>query len=214
MTGFFIFIVVIVAVAFFIRGRVSYWIEWIGEILVIKKLLQLNETHYKILNNLLLLSSGRLDFTQIDHVVVSNYGIFCVEIKSYRGWIFGNAKEEYWTQIIFWYMKRFYNPLRQNYVYTKALEALIKPKYPQAQIYSLVVFLGANKLEISGTDSVIFAGDLIKKIESYTNAILSDIEKNEIYEILDGVNIQSKEMRKLHDHDVMQLKDESRYPRR
>ena len=62
-------------------------------------MLELDPAHYKVLDNLLLPSNGNLNATQLDHVVVSNYGIFCIETKSYKGWIFGNANDKYWTQV-------------------------------------------------------------------------------------------------------------------
>lgn len=31
--------------------------------------------------------------TQIDHVLVSRFGVFVIETKDYKGWIFANAKQ-------------------------------------------------------------------------------------------------------------------------
>ena len=43
---------------------------------------------YRIMNDVYLpLPDGTT--TQIDHIVVSQYGIFVVETKTYSGWIFG-----------------------------------------------------------------------------------------------------------------------------
>lgn len=53
--------------------------------------------------------------TQIDHLVVSRYGIFVIETKNHGGHIIGNAMDENWVQA--WdngKMSTFYNPLRQN----------------------------------------------------------------------------------------------------
>lgn len=36
--------------------------------------------------------------TQIDHIVVSPYGIFVIETKAYGGWIFGDRRQKQWTQ--------------------------------------------------------------------------------------------------------------------
>ena len=38
--------------------------------------------------------------TQIDHIVVSKYGIFTIETKNYRGEIYGDDERQEWTQII------------------------------------------------------------------------------------------------------------------
>lgn len=34
---------------------------------------------------------------QIDHIVVSKYGIFVIETKNIKGWIFGTDTSEYWA---------------------------------------------------------------------------------------------------------------------
>src|SRR5262245_33104530 len=88
-----------------------------GETFVSRRLSNLDSAHYKILNDLMLPSLGNTDMTQIDHVLVSTYGIFVIETKSYSGWIFGNAYQQHWTQVIYRFRKKFYNPLRQNYVH-------------------------------------------------------------------------------------------------
>ena len=43
---------------------------------------------YKIFNDILLATESGT--TQIDHIVVSRFGIFVIETKNYRGWITGN----------------------------------------------------------------------------------------------------------------------------
>ena len=98
-------------------------------------------------------SLGGTSATQIDHVVVCHFGIFCVETKNSVGWIFGSAHQQYWTQVNFKRKDRFYNPLRQNYAHIKALEALIIPLWPNAPIRGFVAFPSADKLKISGAVS-------------------------------------------------------------
>jgi len=202
-----VFPIVVVVAVIFIKKRLPYWIGKRGEKFVTKNILQLDGAYYRVFEDLLLPSNGSLNTTQIDHVVVSNYGIFCIETKSYKGWIFGNAKDEYWTQIIYRYRKRFYNPLRQNYAHAKAIEELLKYKYPEAPIYSLVAFPDADKLKISGTDSVGFVRDVVEKINSYTKIVLSDIEKDEICKILMMADIKDKESRNFHDQGVKNIKN-------
>ena len=190
-----------------IKIKLPYLKGLIGEKFVSRKLSKLDLDHYKILDDLLLPSNGNLNTTQIDHIVVSNYGIFCIETKSYKGWIFGNANDKYWTQVIYRHKERFYNPLRQNYAHVKAIEELISFKYSKAQILSFVVFPNAGKLKISGTDSVGYARDIIRKIEDYKVQLFTNAERDEIYNILVNANIQDKELRKLHDKGVRELKD-------
>jgi len=179
----------------------------IGEKTISRKLYSPDSVQYKSLNNLVLPSKGNTNVTQIDHVVISNYGIFVVETKAYKGWIFGNANQEYWTQVIFKYKKRFYSPLRQNFAHIKAIEGLLGPSRLKTPIISLVAFPYADKLKISGTDSVGYACDVVKKIESYKSIIYSDTERDEIFNLLSGANIVDKEVNEQHYREIRELKD-------
>lgn len=198
--------IVLLGVAIFIKWKMPVWIGRFGERFVSRKLHKLDPAHYRILNDLMLPSKGNSSATQIDHVVVSNYGIFCIETKAYKGWIFGNANQEHWTQVIYRYREKFYNPLRQNYAHARAIEDLIGPQRLKSPIVSLVAFPNADKLKISGTDSVGHARDVVRKIENYTGAIYSDNERDEIFDLLMRANIIDKEARKLHNREVRELK--------
>ena len=63
--------------------------------------------------------------TQIDHVLISRYGVFVIETKNMKGWIFGDERERVWTQILFRRRHTFFNPLRQNYKHLKAVESAL-----------------------------------------------------------------------------------------
>jgi len=69
-----------------------------GEKSVAFQLSRLDPSKYKVINNIILQSGEKT--TQIDHVVVSNYGIFVIETKNYNGWILGDEYADYWTQVI------------------------------------------------------------------------------------------------------------------
>ncbi len=89
------FVIVIFISIFLLK---IYWPKLIGksgENFVKRKLKELNPQYYKVLNDLLLPSSGNTVTTQIDHVVVSNYGIFVIETKNYEGSIYGSEGQEY-----------------------------------------------------------------------------------------------------------------------
>ena len=97
-----------------------------GENRVHNILMQLPDDYYIFKDVILKTKKGT---TQIDHIVVSKYGVFAIETKNYRGEIYGDDKREYWTQIIvtdvtyakkWWktytYVKksRLYNPVKQS----------------------------------------------------------------------------------------------------
>ena len=53
--------------------------------------------YYRLNNITLPLANG--GSTQIDHIIVSVHGIFVIETKNYKGWIYGNEKQRQWTQV-------------------------------------------------------------------------------------------------------------------
>src|SRR5262249_40940194 len=127
-----------------------------------------------------------------------NFGIFCIETKSYKGWIFGNAQQEYWTQVIYRYRYKFYNPLRQNYAHIKAVEALLGDAFARVPVRGFVAFPMAGRLEISGTDTVDYPANVVWKIAAYTRSVMTDDERNTIVGILLNANIEDKQARKDH----------------
>ena len=88
---------------------------WFGETLLHHYLRQqLDQKLYVVLHDIMLPTDDETT-TQIDHIVVSQWGVFVIETKTYSGWIFGNEKDAQWTVQHFKCKNRFQNPLRQNY---------------------------------------------------------------------------------------------------
>lgn len=177
-----------------------------GENFVSRQLKKLG-SDYVVLNNLLLLSTGNTKNTQIDHVVVSNYGVFCIETKNYEGWIFGNARQEYWTKVMYKKKYRFYNPLRQNYAHCKAIEALLEKSYPTIKAKGFVAFPSADKLKISGTDAVGPSREIIAKIKTFSKRELTEEQRDDIVQILTDANIKDKGAVKQHIRDVRAIQN-------
>ena len=92
-----IFIVLILVILFKINS--SKIKGSVGEFKVNTRLNFLGN-EYISLNDILIKSSNG-NTSQIDELVLSEYGIFIIETKNYKGWIFGNEKSENWTQVIF-----------------------------------------------------------------------------------------------------------------
>lgn len=203
----FIWEVVILCILYWVKTQIPYWQGRSGENFVSKKLHELDSERYKIIDDVLLPSNGNTKTTQIDHVVVSNFGIFCIETKMYSGWIFGSAHQQYWTQVIYHSKTRFYNPLRQNYAHMKAVEDLVLPLCPSIPILSFVAFPIAGKLKISGTDRVGHAVDVVNKIEAIDKQVLSDADRDNIYDIISRANIMDKNTRKKHNIEIKELKN-------
>ena len=109
----------------------------IGEALVANRSERLNGLHVLINNVTLLTENGT---TQIDHILLTEAGIFVIETKHYSGWILGNPRDDKWTQVIYHKKSRFQNPLNQNYLHLKTVQALFK--LPKSAFIGIVVFTG------------------------------------------------------------------------
>jgi hypothetical protein len=71
----------------------------IGESKVARQLNKLQNDEYKVLNDILVETDRGT--SQIDHIVLSIFGIFVIESKNYKGWIHGSENSEYWIQTIY-----------------------------------------------------------------------------------------------------------------
>ncbi len=113
-----------------------------------------------------------LDLSEIDHVIVSRYGVFVLETKTYKGWIYGSEREPQWTQVNFKRKDRFQNPLRQNYKHTKTLSE--RTGIPEDRIKSLVVFVGDCTFKTTMPPNVVYVRDFVRYIEGFRTPIIED----------------------------------------
>jgi hypothetical protein len=112
--------------------------------------------------------------TQIDHIIVSPYGVFVVETKNMKGWIFGSEKQKSWTQKIYKHTQKFQNPLHQNYKHVKTLEALLGLR-PE-QLHSVIVFVGESTFKTEMPNNVTHGIGYIRYIKSKCDVVLSGAE--------------------------------------
>ena len=194
--------IIIVAVVILIISLKLYKSKikgYIGERLVGKKLKKLNKREYKVINNLLLKTTK--GSTQIDHIVISKYGIFVIETKNYKGIIKGNEYDDNWSQTLINKSETLRNPIKQNNGHIKALKDLI-PELRCKNIKSIILFTKRAKLKVNCETSVTYfnkVNKIIKKCrsEEFTK---EDIEK--IYNKLNELNVNSFKERKTHVKNV------------
>ena len=133
--------------------------------------LSLNNKQYHLIKNITLPTSDG-GSTQIDHVVVSPFGLFVVETKNMKGWIFGSAKQKWWTQKFRRKSYQFQNPLHQNHKHVKVLQELLKLE--DDQIFSVVVFVGDCKLKSKTPQNVTRDLGYVRYIKSKKQKVLND----------------------------------------
>ena len=112
--------------------------------------------------------------TQIDHIIVSVFGIFVIETKNYKGWIFADAKSPKWMQVNFKQKHRFQNPLRQNYAHLCALSELLT--IPKEKLHGVVCFMGDAKFKTEIPEGVFLEGSYVSHIQSFRDEIFAPDE--------------------------------------
>ena len=152
--------VLLIVLANFIKLKMPEWKGKYSEKLVNDKLLELPE-EYIVFHNLLFESNGRS--TQIDHLVISPYGVFVIETKGYKGWILGGEHFEYWTQVIYKSKQQFYNPIRQNEGHVRFLQYLLKTSF-EIPFIPIVVFNNDAELKMHIENHIVVNRCNLKRI--------------------------------------------------
>ena len=157
-----------------------------GEKIVNKKLLsQLDSLNYSLLTDVMLENGSDIGTTQIDHIIVSQYGVFVIETKNMKGWIFGSENQKFWTQNIYKQKHTFQNPLHQNHKHTKTLEKLLG--IDGSKMFSVVVFVGDSTFKTDMPDNVVHPRGLFRLIDSHQEILFTPREMWRIVEdIEDG----------------------------
>ena len=141
---------------------------------------------YKRFHNIIV--STRNGTTQIDHVLLSRFGMFVIETKNYNGWIFGGKDQKSWTQVLYGKKHSFQNPLHQNYRHTKALAENLDVEL--SKIHSVVFFIGEAELKTELPPNVMASG-LSDYIKQFDLVVFHDVELLRLEEELTRLRSQS-----------------------
>lgn len=136
----------------------------------------LDKEKYQLIKNVTLPTED--GSTQIDHIIVSEFGVFVVETKNMKGWIFGGPNQKTWTQKIYKHSNKFQNPLRQNYKHVKTLESLLGLN--EQQVHSVIVFVGDSTFKTEMPENVTYGGGYARYIKSKKTPVLSESQVIEI----------------------------------
>ena len=148
--------------------------------------------------------------TQIDHIIVSVYGIFVIETKNYKGWIYGSENQRQWTQAFPNGSKfKFQNPLRQNYLHIKTLADLLGLEL--SYFHSMIAFIG--ECELKTRDELpehVLTGGMVSYVKKKQDEILTEDEVKSIVEQINS-NKFSKSWKTNREHKAY-LKDKHSQP--
>lgn len=170
-----------------------------GEHYVKQELKKLPKNKYLILNDIMIKDNNSTH--QIDHIVVSEYGIFVIETKQWNGYITGNEYDKKWRQNNKYYIN---NPIHQNYGHVKALENLLH--LDNNKFIPIICIPSTAKIKIKSKSHVLRLYELNETILSYKVPILDNY--NELYKIINDLNIVEKEKRNEHIKKVKKIKKE------
>lgn len=169
-----------VALGLFVGFLLGYWqrqvvhthnFQNLGEELVARTLQRhFKGDDYHLLNHVTLKHRGGT--TQVDHILVSRFGVFVIETKDYTGWIFANADQATWTQATYNDKYKFQNPIHQNFRHVQAVRALLD-FVPADAIHSVVVFVGDAEFKTDIPACVFTLPKLIEHLRGYKEVALT-----------------------------------------
>lgn len=163
---------------------------WIGEWVVnLQCRLFLPKSEYTMVPNVTI-PDGLGGTTQIDHVVVSRYGVFVVETKNYKGWIFGGEHDPQWTQKIHGgHSQQFQNPLRQNFKHTETLAGVLG--LSRDKLVSCVAFMGDATLKTRDKlpPSVRTNAGWVSFLKEHKTQVLTEAEAVAVLERIDEARL-------------------------
>jgi restriction system protein len=204
ISNFIPMLLVLLPIIFIIYLLKSPWFKGIaGEFIVhILLKIQLDRNDYYILKDATLPTPG--GSTQIDHIIVSKFGVFVIETKNMKGWIFGGAHQKTWTQKIYNYTNKFQNPLHQNYKHVETLRSILGLN--DQQIISVIAFVGESTFKTVMPENVTYGNGCVRYIKSKTRILIADEDvKKIITQIESGRLVPSSETNMSHIKHVKQL---------
>ena len=142
---------------------------------------------YMIFNNVALNYNGQL--TEIDCIVLSCFGIWVVEVKSYKGVIHGFAANDMWSRIKTSksgkeYDSEIKNPLKQVERQVQILSNVLYRKGIRTTAQGYVVFPVAENVNVDSDKVFLNSSQLKREILSYNQVVLPKDRVETIRDVL------------------------------
>ncbi|UOO93151.1 nuclease-related domain-containing protein [Vitreoscilla stercoraria] len=199
--AFIIILVLLICMTIFKKIKSPAGKGAIGENLLKLHLRKLGTKKYQVLNNVTLPTDDGT--TQIDHIVLSPFGLFVIETKNMQGWIFGESHQAQWTQKFPTQSFSFQNPLRQNYKHTQTLiESLnLKP----STVHSIIAFHEKAKFKQPRIQNVLYFNEVVSYIQQHQKTVFSTAEISAIHHKIQA--IRKPNTRKTQNDHIQHLKN-------
>lgn len=171
---------------------------------VTQQLLSLGENYFIFQNVILPSAYKKMLYTEIDHIIISQFGIFCIETKSHVGSIYGNKDAQDWKQYLYGDQSYdLYNPLKQSYSHTEALKNFLGSNL-RSSIHYYVVFPKARVVKVNST---LVSGDIHEIIDRIARhqTVMYDI--NDLERILKSLAHYDSKHAELEDRHIKAVRD-------
>ena len=129
------------------------------------------EDEYLFTNILLPLKNGCT--TEIDTLLITRKGIFCIEIKNWKGYIEGDDYSKHWIQKYKPFSstyKQLHNPVKQNENHCFVIERLLKNEF---NVENVVIFLKIKNRRNLHSRFIYELNEFIEYFNSLPNNIIN-----------------------------------------
>lgn len=145
--------------------------------------------------------------SQIDHLIVSPYGIFVVETKNHKGWVFGDVNGRVWTQVLNgengWRAYgghahyTFMNPVQQNELHLQHLSE--KLHIPRNYMTGMIVFTNPEAYLGNVNCNCCYTLDMFAEaLFSYGNILWNKKQTEQVIKAIEKMNSNSYSLSKEH----------------
>lgn len=175
-----------------------------GEKYVADILERLPMEEYKVFNDVYL--KYKEMSVQIDHLIISKYGVFVIETKNYSGIIFGYEDSNNWTQYLGNNKYLFKNPIKQNKFHALALKNILR--ISESAIVPIIAFIPKAKLRCQTRSIVVYSHQLLSVIHSKKELKFRDESIEVLINNLNSSIITHENIETKHIEDINKRKEE------
>lgn len=145
--------------------------------------------------------------SQLDHLIVSPFGIFVIETKNHKGWVFGDINGKVWTQVLGGENNAraygghdhytFFNPVTQNNLHIQHLSKSIQ--IPQSYMAGMIVFTNPDAYLGNVNCNCCYTLDMLYEgILAYDRQVWTQKETEQVIKRIEKVDSNSYSMEKEH----------------
>lgn len=171
-----LFFISFLSIFFLIKKIILVYLnnEVTGKVLIIEAINEsFNKNRYHLLNDITLkFGDGK---REINHILISRYGVFVIESNNYNGIIYAHINAEYWTQEKLKIKNKFKNPITKNNMNVIASKNTIAT-LPKNIFYNNIVFTGNCTFKLEKPVDIYTLDEFINFIKSKKNEVLTENE--------------------------------------